>query len=67
MAEIDREEITTAAAAERPNITGILLFFYGLSLWTVWYWRGRHLSPGDSDYAGLELGLDASDFGDGAG
>ncbi len=66
MAEIDVEEIALAAAAERPNLSGILLFFYGLSLWTVWYWRGRHLSGDNSEYANLDLDLEleSGDLGD---
>ena len=64
MAEIDVEEISMAAAAERPNLSGILLFFYGLSIWTVWYWRGRHLSDDNSEYANLDLELESADFGD---
>ena len=64
MTEIDIEEVTMAAAAERPNLSGILLFFYGLSLWTVWYWRGRNLSGDNAEYANLDLELDSGDFGD---
>ena len=64
MAEIDRDEISLGAAGDRPNLTGILLFFYGLSLWSVWYWRGRHLSGDNSEYAGLDLDFDSGDFGD---
>lgn len=63
MAEIDREEISMNAAAERPNITGMLLFFYGLSLWSVWYWRGRDSADNSSEYAALDIGFDASDVG----
>ena len=55
---------TMAAAAERPNLSGILLFFYGLSIWTVWYWRGRHLSDDNSEYANLDIELESADFGD---
>ena len=43
MAEIDREEVVRVAAERRPALTGILLFFYGLSLWSIWYWRSRDI------------------------
>ena len=61
MAEIDRAEIGVGAARERPAMAGILSFIYGLSLWSVWYWRGRHL-PGDSSMQVADL-----DFPDGDG
>ncbi|RLA56481.1 MAG: hypothetical protein DRQ98_02090 [Gammaproteobacteria bacterium] len=63
MAEIDRDEIEEGAARERPALAGVLFFVYGLSLWSVWYWRGRQL-PQD----GVQLtGLDFSEGGDGGG
>ena len=62
IAEVDRAEVQRGAARERPAMSGALLFIYGLSLWSVWYWRGRHLpQEGGGHYAGLE------DFGDGGG
>lgn len=62
MAEIDQEEIKVGAARERPAVSGLLALFYGLSLWSVWYWRGRP-EPGD----GMQLaGLDFADS-DGTG
>jgi len=61
MAEIDRAEIGVGAARERPAMSGILGFIYGLSLWSVWYWRGRQL-PGDSSMQVADL-----DFPDGDG
>jgi methyl-accepting chemotaxis protein len=68
MAEIDREEIKQSAAEDRPSLTGILLFFYGLSLWSVWYWRGGMAGDGDNtQYALLDLDLEAGDFGDSSG
>jgi len=63
MAEIDREEIVQGAARERPNFSGALLFVYGLSLWSVWYWRSRQL-PGESEQMAM---MDFSDAGDGGG
>jgi len=60
MAEIDRAEVQQGAARERPAMSGALLFVYGLSLWSVWYWRGRQLpAEGSGHYTGME------DFGDG--
>ena len=41
VAEFDRQEIVDSAAAERPSLSGALAFIYGLSLWSLWYWRGR--------------------------
>ena len=60
MAEIDRDEIGELAARERPKLAAPLLFLYGLSLWSVWYWRGRTLPEEGTQFAGL-------DFGDGDG
>ena len=64
MAEIDRDEIAVSAAADRPNLSGILLFFFSLAVWSVWYWRGRSQSESESGFAHLDLELDGSDFGD---
>lgn len=47
LAEIDMAEIAVFAATERPSLAPALLLIYGLSIWTVWYWRGRSM-PGDS-------------------
>ena len=62
MAEIDRAEIGDGAARERPAMSGILAFIYGLSLWSVWYWRGRQL-PGDSSMQVADLDLPDGDGG----
>jgi hypothetical protein len=56
MAEIDRDEVVAIAARERPTLTAPLLFLYGLSLWSVWYWRGRTLPEEGTQYAGLDFG-----------
>ena len=56
MAEIDRAEIEDGAARERPALAGPLMFFYGLGLWSVWYWRGRVLPEEGAQYASLEFG-----------
>jgi len=56
MAEIDRDEIEEGAARERPAMSGALLLVYGLSLWSVWYWRGRQLPEEGSHLAGLGFG-----------
>lgn len=53
MAEIDRAEVQQGAAGERPALAGILSLFYGLSLWSVWYWRGRTLPNAAQDVASL--------------
>ncbi|MBE9540024.1 MAG: cache domain-containing protein [Proteobacteria bacterium] len=68
VAEFDRQEIIDSAAAERPSLSGALAFIYGLSLWSLWYWRGRRLdgaAGGDTDIADIEL--DVGDFGDSSG
>ena len=62
MAEIDRAEIDVGAARERPAMSGILGFIYGLSLWSVWYWRGRQL-PGDSSMQMADLDFPEGDGG----
>ena len=48
MAEIDSAETAKIAARERPSIAGALIFMYGLSLWSIWYWRNRRL-PEETD------------------
>jgi methyl-accepting chemotaxis protein len=63
LAEIDRAEVEQLAAAERPALAGALGFFYGLSLWSIWYWRGRQLPGEEADMS--SLALDAGDFGEG--
>lgn len=60
MAELDQQEIEQGAARERPAMSGLLALFYGLSLWSVWYWRGRP-EPGE----GMQMA--ALDFSDGDG
>ena len=62
MAEIDRDEIETLAARDRPAMSGVLLAIYGLSLWSVWYWQGRQSGEG-----GQLAGLDFPEGGDGGG
>jgi len=59
LAEMDLAEVAHWAARDRPSLAGALLSFYGLSLWTLWYWRGRH-DPMREDGDGL-AGLDLSD------
>ena len=63
MAEIDRDEIEEGAARERPALAGVLFFVYGLSLWSVWYWRGRQLPQDGVQFTGLDF----SEGGDGGG
>jgi methyl-accepting chemotaxis protein len=66
IAEIDRDEIEEGAARERPAMSGVLFFVYGLSLWSVWYWQGRQLSEDGVQLAGLDFS-DGGDGGDGGG
>jgi len=61
MAEMDTQEIAREAARERPSIAGILAFIYGLSLWTLWYWRLRYLPEGAADAAMLNDLVDSPD------
>ncbi|RLA52059.1 MAG: hypothetical protein DRR42_08600 [Gammaproteobacteria bacterium] len=63
MAEIDREEISAIAAGERPALSGILAFIFGLSLWSIWYWQGRPLAGESTELARFDL--ENSDFHDG--
>lgn len=63
MAEIDRDEIEQGAARQRPALATPMLFFYGLSLWSLWYWRNRQLPGEDNQGASLDFG----DSGDGGG
>ena len=55
LAEIDRDEVVLAAARDRPAMQRALLFFYGLSLWSLWYWRSRQLPDQDMDLPGLDF------------
>jgi hypothetical protein len=32
------------------------LFFYGLGLWSVWYWRGRTLPDETAHYSAIDFG-----------
>ncbi|MEH6588199.1 MAG: cache domain-containing protein [Halioglobus sp.] len=52
MAEMDVAEVVDFAASERPALSGALVLIYGLSLWTVWYWRGRRM-PDDKQHTDL--------------
>ena len=63
MAEVDRQEIEELAAKERPAMAAPLLFLYGLSFWSVWYWRGRYLPEDGMPLADMDL----PDGGDSAG
>ena len=67
MAEIDVAEVRERAAEERPALTGILSLFYGLSLWSVWYWRGRQLPGEEAGGHVPEPAVAASDDGAGLG
>jgi methyl-accepting chemotaxis protein len=55
MAEIDSDEILQMAADQRPAIGGIMLLFYGLSLWSVWYGRGADVSDSSAQFADLDF------------
>ena len=65
MAEIDVDEVVDFAAAQRPGLSGALLLIYGLSLWSVWYWRGRRLPEdgGPGDVSALDISGDADGGG----
>ena len=54
MAEMDSAEVIDLAASERPALAGALALIYGLSLWSVWYWRGRRL-PEDGAHADVAM------------
>jgi methyl-accepting chemotaxis protein len=62
LAEIDRQEIISAAANERPKIASALAFLFGLSFWSIWYWRGRQLPALAADLPPLDNS--GSHFGD---
>ncbi|MEP0202649.1 MAG: cache domain-containing protein [Halioglobus sp.] len=65
MAEIDRTEMIQNAATERPALAGVLMFFYALSLWTLWYWQGRPEVNPDADLS--QIDIKGADFGDDGG
>lgn len=61
MAEMDQAEISAFAAEQQPPLGGVLALIYGLSLWTVWYWRGRRLPEDSIAQPAIDLnGSDAS-------
>ncbi len=55
MAEMDEAEISVFAAQQRPPVAGALGLIYGLSLWSVWYWRGRRLPEESLELPVMEL------------
>lgn len=55
MAEMDKAEIVEFAAGQQPPLGGVLALIYGLSLWTVWYWRGRRLPEDSQGLPGIDL------------
>ena len=63
LAEIDRDEVVAIASEERPALSGILALIYGLSLWSIWYWRGARL-PADDDATVADLDFGRADGGD---
>ena len=63
LAEIDVAEVVDFATEQRPALAGALALIYGLSLWTVWYWRGRRLPEDTSPPEVSVLGLGESDAG----
>lgn len=65
MAEIDKAEVVALAARERPAISGALALLYGLSLWSIWYWRGRQMPQNGGELPPVDMGQ--SDFGDDGG
>ncbi len=55
LAEIDEAEIADFAAAERPALGPALLLIYGLSLWSIWYWRGRRMPEDESALPDMDM------------
>jgi len=64
IAEFDRQEIVSAAASERPSLSGTLSFIFGLAQWSVWYRRGSTVDNAASDGAVAGVDLSVSDFVD---
>jgi len=61
MAEVDRAEILESAAGNRPMLTGLMLFFYGLGVGSIWLVR----RPEDAAPMGMLADLDGGvDLGD---
>jgi methyl-accepting chemotaxis protein len=63
MAEIDHAEVVASAAESRPALAVPLLLMYGLSLWSVWYWRAREW-PTDTEQLSR---MDFAESSDGGG
>ena len=55
LAEIDQSEVAEFAASQRPPLGGALMLIYGLSLWSVWYWRGRKLPDDPINISNMEM------------
>jgi methyl-accepting chemotaxis protein len=62
MAEIDREEVLRAIAEKRPQIAGLMLFLYSISIWTLWYLRESSWSTGEGLSGHSDI--DTPDLGD---
>jgi len=67
IAEFDRDEIVASSAEERPALTGTLLFIYGLSMWSAWYWRGGKLDAQNGDADMPEIDLEMTSLPDASG
>ncbi|MGB1140797.1 MAG: cache domain-containing protein [Halioglobus sp.] len=50
MAEKDVGELEQDAAGERRFLSGLMLFFYGLSLWSVWFIRRGEPGEGSASH-----------------
>lgn len=64
MAEMDKSEILEEATSQRPAIAGLMLFFYGLGVWSAWFIQ-RPPSGDDGSHSLADLDMDFSgDFRD---
>jgi methyl-accepting chemotaxis protein len=55
LAEVNREEVISLAAQDRPQLAPALALIYGLSLWSIWYWRGRAAGGEESPMSQLDF------------
>jgi methyl-accepting chemotaxis protein len=65
IAEVDRQEILDIAAADQPSMAGIILFLYGLTVWSLWF-SSRETEPGEM-LAFSDIDLDVDSGGSDAG
>ena len=55
-------DLLQMAASKRPMIAGLMLFLYGLAMWSIWYIRPGDWVGGEA-LAGLDVDAEYPDVG----